>query len=153
MLVFIILGAAALEEQLLAQPDFSVLMAPGAAALEEQLLAQPEVLVISVLIMAPGAAVEQLEAQLDFSALTAPGAADADLQQPSVPQQAAAPPEAPGEVVLLLLQPTRVAASETAAIVRKVRMVNSKERKRGCEQASSRSPRFRPGDLLSESLS
>ena len=89
--------------QLEAQLAFSALTAPGAAAVEEQLEAQ-------------------LLEQSAFSALTAPGAAEADLQQPSVPQQAVVPPEAPGEVVLLLLQPTKVAARVTAAMVKSVRI-------------------------------
>ena len=114
-------GAAVLMLQLLAQLDL-LLTAPGAAVLILQLVAQ--LLAQSALsaLTAPGAAVfEQLEAQLlaqlDFSALTAPGAAE----EVQLPQQAASP-VAPGDAVLLLLQPTRVAARVTAAMVKKVRM-------------------------------
>ena len=114
-------GAAALDsEQLLAQDAFSPLTAPGAAVLDsEQLLAQLLAQEAFSPLTAPGAAVlEQLLAQ--DSEPTAPGAAEADLQQPSVPQQAAVPPEAPGDAVLLLLQPTSRAATESAAIERVV---------------------------------
>ena len=98
---------------------FSLLTAPGAAVLLVQLEAQ------------------ELE-QLAFSEPTAPGAAEADLQQPSVPQQAAfsaALPQEPQQAapswlwpltapgaVLLLLQPTRAVASESAAMVKSVRI-------------------------------
>jgi predicted NACHT family NTPase len=88
------------------QPEaFSLLTAPGAAVvILSQLVAQELAQLAFSLLTAPGAAVvilsqllaQELE-QLAFSEPTAPGAAEADLQQPSVPQQAAFSAASPQE--------------------------------------------------------
>ena len=112
--------------------DFSLLTAPGAAVvILSQLVAQELAQLAFSELTAPGAAVvisisqlvAQELAQLDFSELTAPGAAS-----PQAPQQAASswlwPLTAPGAVVLLL-QPTKAVASESAAMVKSVRMCST----------------------------